>query len=61
MDIKGVCYDTGLVYPGHFLTRRLFDPATTRRAGSCTLLAVADPAAGGRNTVSQAYVVCGRA
>jgi hypothetical protein len=31
MDIKGVCYDTGRVYPGHFLTRWVFDPATTRR------------------------------
>ncbi len=31
MDIKGVCYDTGRVYPGGFLTRRVFDPATTRR------------------------------
>ena len=31
MDIKGVCYDVGRVYPGDFLTRRVFDPATTRR------------------------------
>lgn len=31
MDIKGVCYDTGRVYPGGFLTRRVFDPVTTRR------------------------------
>jgi hypothetical protein len=31
MEIKGVCYDTGRVYPGHFLTRRIFDPAATRR------------------------------
>ena len=31
MDVKGVCYDTGRVYPGHFLTRRAFDPDTTRR------------------------------
>jgi hypothetical protein len=31
MDIKGVCYDTGRVYPGGFLTRRIFGPATTRR------------------------------
>jgi hypothetical protein len=31
MDIKGVCYDTGRVYPGHFITRRVFDPAATRR------------------------------
>ncbi len=30
MDIKGVCYDTGRVYPGHFQTRRVFDPDTTR-------------------------------
>ena len=31
MDIKGVCYDVGRVYPGDFLTRRVFEPATTRR------------------------------
>jgi hypothetical protein len=31
MDIKGVCYDVGRVYPGDFLTRRVFDPAATRR------------------------------
>jgi hypothetical protein len=31
MDIKGVCYDVGRVYPGSFLTRRVFDPAATRR------------------------------
>jgi hypothetical protein len=31
MDIKGVCYDVGRAYSGYFLTRRVFDPATTRR------------------------------
>jgi hypothetical protein len=31
VDIKGVCYDTGRIYPGHFLTRQVFDPAMTRR------------------------------
>ena len=31
MDIKGVCYDVGRAYSGCFLTRRVFDPATTRR------------------------------
>lgn len=31
MDIKGVCYDTGRLYAGRFLTRRVFDPAVTRR------------------------------
>jgi hypothetical protein len=30
VDIKGVCYDTGRVYPGGFQTRQVFDPATTR-------------------------------
>ena len=31
MDIKGVCYDTGRAYGGGFVTRRVFDPAMTRR------------------------------
>ena len=31
MDIKGVCYDVGRAYSGYFLTRRVFEPATTRR------------------------------
>ena len=31
MDIKGVCYDVGRAYSGYFLTRRVFDPTTTRR------------------------------
>ena len=31
MDIKGVCYDTGRDYGGGFVTRRVFDPAMTRR------------------------------
>ena len=31
MDIKGVCYDVGRVYAGRFLTRPVFDPATTGR------------------------------
>jgi len=31
MDIKGVCYDVGRVYGGRFLTRPVFDPATTGR------------------------------
>jgi hypothetical protein len=31
MDIKGMCYDTGRAYGGGFVTRRVFDPATTRR------------------------------
>lgn len=31
MDIKGVCYDVGRAYSGHFLTRQVFDPAVTRR------------------------------
>jgi hypothetical protein len=31
MDIKGVCYDAGRVYGGRFLTRPVFDPATTGR------------------------------
>jgi len=31
MDIKGVCYDVGRLYPSHFLTRKTFDPAATRR------------------------------
>jgi hypothetical protein len=25
MDINGVCYDVGRVYPGRFLTRPVFD------------------------------------
>jgi hypothetical protein len=31
MDIKGVCYDTGRAYGPGFVTRRVFDPAVTRR------------------------------
>ncbi|MGH3151151.1 MAG: hypothetical protein ACRDOB_10510, partial [Streptosporangiaceae bacterium] len=31
MDIKGVCYDTGRAYGPGFVTRRVFDPAMTRR------------------------------
>ena len=31
MDIKGACYDTGRAYSSRFLTRRVFDPAATRR------------------------------
>ena len=31
MDIKGVCYDTGRAYCPGFVTRRVFDPAVTRR------------------------------
>jgi hypothetical protein len=31
MDIKGVCYDTGRAYGTGFVTRRVFDPAMTRR------------------------------
>ena len=31
MDIKGVCYDLGRAYSGYFLTRRVFEPAATRR------------------------------
>ena len=31
MDIKGVCYDVGRLYSSRFLTRRVFDPAMTRR------------------------------
>jgi hypothetical protein len=31
VDIKGVCYDTGRAYGGGFVTRRVFDPAMTRR------------------------------
>ena len=31
MDIKGVCYDVGRAYSDWFLTRRVFDPAMTRR------------------------------
>ena len=31
MDIKGVCYDVGRAYSGQFLTRLVFDPASTRR------------------------------
>jgi hypothetical protein len=31
LDIKGVCYDTGRAYGGGFVTRRVFDPAMTRR------------------------------
>jgi hypothetical protein len=31
MDIKGVCYDVGRVYPSRFLTRKVFDPVATRR------------------------------
>ncbi len=31
MDVKGVCYEVGRAYSGYFLTRRVFDPATTRR------------------------------
>ena len=31
MDIKGVCYDTGRAYGPRFVTRRVFDPAVTRR------------------------------
>ena len=31
MHIKGVCYDVGRAYCGYFLTRRVFDSATTRR------------------------------
>jgi len=31
MDIKGVCYDTGRAYSRVFMTRQVFDPATTRR------------------------------
>jgi hypothetical protein len=31
MDIKGVCYDTGRAYGRRFVTRRVFDPAVTRR------------------------------
>jgi len=31
MDVKGVCYDVGRRYSGRFLTRRVFDPAATRR------------------------------
>ena len=31
MDIRGVCYDTGRAYGGGFVTRRVFDPAMTRR------------------------------
>ena len=32
MDIEGVCHDTGRVYGGGFVTRRVFDPG--RCAGS---------------------------
>jgi hypothetical protein len=31
MDTKGVCYDVGRQYNDYFLTRRIFEPATTRR------------------------------
>ena len=31
MEIKGVCYDTGRAYSDWFVTRRVFDPAMTRR------------------------------
>ena len=31
MDIKGVCYDVGRAYSDQFLTRLVFDPASTRR------------------------------
>lgn len=31
MDIKGVCYDVGRLYPSRFLTRKVFDPAATQR------------------------------
>jgi len=31
MDIKGVCYDVGRVYPGRFRTRPVFDSAATHR------------------------------
>jgi len=32
VDLKGVCYDTGRAYGSGFVTRRVFDPAMTRRA-----------------------------
>jgi hypothetical protein len=31
MDIKGVCYDVGRRYSSYFVTRKVFDPAATRR------------------------------
>jgi hypothetical protein len=31
METKGVCYDVGRLYHRQFLTRRVFDPAMTRR------------------------------